>query len=111
VLAIRQRSCLRHSPTLRPWIAAMRLRPTWRDVGARCSHAVTVNRRAEVTRTATREIQSQHRGRTFLSQAGPQVWMELFKLSITFGLVVVDLPSETKKATHLGRPLPAVVSC
>jgi hypothetical protein len=37
---------------------------------------------------------------TFLSQAGPQVRLELFKLSITFWLVVVDLPSETKKATH-----------
>lgn len=36
--------------------------------------------------------------------------LELFKLSITFWLVVVDLPSETKKATHWGRPLPAVVS-
>jgi hypothetical protein len=38
--------------------------------------------------------------RTFLSQAGPRVGLELFKLSITFWLVVVGLPSETKKATH-----------
>src|ERR1700759_4226679 len=38
--------------------------------------------------------------RTFLSQAGPQLNVELLKLSITFWLSVVDLPSETKKATH-----------
>jgi hypothetical protein len=38
--------------------------------------------------------------RIFLSQAGPQVRIELLKLSITFWLVVVDSPSETKKATH-----------
>jgi len=34
---------------------------------------------------------------------------ELLKLSITFWLSVVDLPSETKKATHWS-PFPAVVS-
>src|SRR6476659_1972657 len=38
--------------------------------------------------------------RIFLSQAGPQLNVELLKLSITFWLSVVDLPSETKKATH-----------
>jgi hypothetical protein len=40
--------------------------------------------------------------RAFLSQAGPQVKLVFFKLSITFWFVVVvaGLPSETKKATH-----------
>jgi hypothetical protein len=44
-------------------------------------------------------ITERHR-RAFLSQAGPQVELEFFKLSITFWLIGNDLPSETKKATH-----------
>ena len=74
-------------------------RPTWRGVGARFPQSVPISWHAKVTRTFTREIQRKS-SRTFLSQAGPQVRIELFKLSITFWLVVVDLPSETKKATH-----------
>jgi hypothetical protein len=54
----RQRTCLCHSPTLRPWIARPGAqRPTWRGVGARCSQSVTVIWQAKVTRAVTREIQ------------------------------------------------------
>jgi hypothetical protein len=96
----RQRCCLCHSPTLRPWIAGLGrgvLRGGVLEPDARRSHYRNVH--AKATRTYTRES-SDRPWRTFLSQAGPQVGLELFKLSITFWLVVADLPSETKKATH-----------
>jgi hypothetical protein len=56
-LVRRQRRCQCHSPTLRPWIAGLG-RPTWRGVGARCSHGISVSLgMRKVTRTFTREIQ------------------------------------------------------
>jgi hypothetical protein len=42
--------------------------------------------------------------RVFLSQAGPQLDLEFFKLSITFGSDVGSIAFSTKKATRLGRP-------
>jgi hypothetical protein len=58
---------------------------------------------AKVTRTYTCES-GDTSWRTFLSQAGPQVGLELFKLSITFWLEVVDLPFRNEKGDPLGRP-------
>jgi hypothetical protein len=61
------------------------------------------NRQAKASRTYTCES-GDTSWRAFLSQAGPQVGLELFKLSITFWLEVVGLPFRNEKGDPLGRP-------
>jgi hypothetical protein len=78
------------------WGAASDVEGCWSPVLARCHHK-------SACKSNTLQSHAKYRvtaSRTFLSQAGPQVGLELFKLSITFWLVVVELPSETKKATR-----------
>jgi hypothetical protein len=82
--------------------------PTRRGVGARRSPSVTPKLQAKVTRTYTCES-GDTSWRTFLSRAGPQVRLELFKLSITFWLEVVDFALQKRKRRPIGSPLPAVV--
>jgi hypothetical protein len=79
-----QRCCPCHSPTLRPWIAGLGvdvLRGGELEPSGPWCH---LNGRVKATRSYTREIPATIPGRTFLSQAGPQVGLEFFKLSITF---------------------------
>ena len=74
-------------------------RPTWRGVGARCSQSVTVSWHAKVTRTFTREIQ-RHIVEDLSLSSGASSTDRTFQAEHHLLVVVVDLPSETKKATH-----------
>ena len=77
--------------------------PTRRGVGARRSPSVTQKPQTKVTRTYTCES-GDTSWRTFLSRAGPQVRLELFKLSITFWLEVLACLQKQKRRP-IGSPL------
>jgi hypothetical protein len=62
------------------WESTSYVEGSWSPV----RRGVTKNRRVKATRSYTRESPATIPGRTFLSQAGPQVGLEFFKLSITF---------------------------
>lgn len=104
-----ERCCPCHSPTLRPWIAVRPLRT---------SGAVDVLRGGALEpdpRTPAGNWQAKahayclrlfpaHSAEIFLSQAGPQLELECFTLSITLGSDVGLIAFGTKKATRLGSP-------
>ena len=97
-----------HSPTLRPWIAELRVRsrndrrPTWRGFGARVSRTGREN-----CRQKQKLIASSHSvlraGGVFLSQAGPRFDLVFFKLSIT-SIRIRSIASRNDEGDPLGRP-------
>jgi hypothetical protein len=96
--AMCERSCLCHSPTLRPWITARR-RPTWRSFGARRSCSIR-----QISRQKQKLIQQQLLGANcaggpFSLRRGLEVQLSRFKLSI-----ILSIDSLTTKATLSGRP-------
>jgi len=96
-----KRSCLCHSPTLRPWIADIR-RPTWRGFGARRRRYFKKMRRQKQPFIQQRINVREKRSRTFLSQTGPRVQLVFFKLGITFRMVVFRLLND--EGDPLGSP-------
>ena len=100
---------LSHSPTLRPWIVVRRLRTAGAvDVlrgGALEPDPCTPPEIEQAKAHAyCQRLFPARSAEVFLSQAGPQLDLECFTLSITFGSDVGLIAFSTKKATRLGRP-------
>ena len=104
-----ERCCLCHSPTLRPWIIARRLR-TAGTVDVLRGGALEPDPRTPAgnwqakAHAYCQRLFPARSAEIFLSQAGPQLDLEFFTLSITFGSDVGLIAFSTKKATRLGRP-------
>jgi hypothetical protein len=90
----------------RPPIAQIRngRRPTWRGVGARAQDALFGKRQAKANAYCQRLFRASN-AEIFLSQAGPRFDLELVQAEHHLWFRVgYRSPSETKKATQLGRP-------
>ena len=79
-------------------------RPTWRSFGARSLQADWKMRRLKLTLNSPLDFQHTAAEDLSLSGGASIRSRTCFKLSITFVFDVVWSPSETKKATRLGRP-------